>query len=277
MSDVVSGGKWHEKCVLVRLTLGRYLESSESRGSVPEFQGKMRLSANPFDLVGADIEVTEGNLALIVSDHEIGEWPLEKVVIDAEVDGFHMTVDGEEFVFTTTQPEAFAAAVGIAKFGARNKKASRSLKAVKIPKPQASLVEAVTPPSPTIRTWSTKSPSNGSVSASSPVARPTTRTTKPSRPGALQRLRSLVGKVDISNPQGKIGLASAVVVVVLAFVARPILAAILLFIGMAGVLLIGAASVDPLLATRIPEGWPTSRLVLVALTVIVSGLLLVAF
>ncbi|MGZ8755890.1 MAG: hypothetical protein ACXW15_11955 [Acidimicrobiia bacterium] len=90
-------------------------------------------------------------------------------------------------------------------------------------------------------------------------------------------MKSLMGKINISNPQGKIGLASAIVVVVLAFVARPILAAILLFIGMAGVLLIGAASVDPLLATRIPEGWPTSRLVLVALTVIVSGLLLVAF
>ena len=236
----------------------------------------MRLSANPFDLVGADIEVTEGNLALIVSDHEIGEWPLDKVVIDAEVDGFHMTVDGEEFVFTTTEADAFAAAVGISKFGAR-KKPGRALKAVKTPKAQASLVEAVTPPSPTNRTWSATPTARASVPTSSPVVRSTTRTRKPSRPGAMRKLKSLVGKVDISNPQGKIGVASAIVAVVLAFVARPILAVILLFIGMAGVLLIGAASVDPLLATRIPEGWPTSRLVLVALTVIVSGLLLVAF
>jgi hypothetical protein len=243
---------------------------------VPEFQGKMRLSANPFDLVGADIEVTEGNLALIVSDHEIGEWPLAEVAIDAGVDGFHMTVDGEEFVFTTTEADAFAAAVGISKFGARNKKSGRSLKAVKAPKAQASLVEALTPPSPTIRTWSAIPPADASVPAITPVVRSTTRT-KTSGPGALRKLKSLVGRIDISNPQGKIGVASAIVAVVLAFVARPILAGILLFIGMAGVLLIGAASVDPLLATRIPEGWPTSRLVLVALTVIVSGLLLVAF
>ena len=69
----------------------------------------------------------------------------------------------------------------------------------------------------------------------------------------------------------------ALVAVVLAVVARPILAGILLFIGMAGVLLIGAASVDPLLATRLPEGWPTRRLVVVSMAVIVSGLLLVAF
>lgn len=249
---------------------------------MPEFQGKMRLSANPFDLVGADIEVSEGNLALIVSDHEIGEWPLEKVVIDAEVDGFHMTVDGEEFVFTTTEADAFAAAVGISRFGSRHKKSGRSLKAAKAPKAHASLVQALatsspstkTPPVPTASTTlaSTKPVSTGSL-----VAKPTTKSTKRSRPGALQRVRSLVGRIDISNPQGKIGVASAIVAVVLAFVARPILAAILLFIGMAGVLLIGAASVDPLLATRLPEGWPTGRLVLVALTVIVSGLLLVAF
>jgi hypothetical protein len=243
---------------------------------VPEFQGKMRLSANPFDLVGADIEVSEGNLALIVSDHEIGEWPLEKVVIDAEVDGFHMTVDGEEFVFTTTEADAFAAAVGISRFGSRHKKSGRSLKAAKAPKAQASLVEALATSSPTPRTWSAKPPAKGSMPTSPPVARSTTAR-KPSRTGAFQKLKSLVGRIDISNPQGKIGVASAIVAVVLAFVARPILAGILLFIGMAGVLLIGAASVDPLLATRLPEGWPTSRLVLVALTVIVSGLLLVAF
>ena len=237
----------------------------------------MRLSANPFDLVGADIEVTEGNLALIVSDHEIGEWPLEKVVIDAEIDGFHMTVDGEEFVFTTTQSDAFAAAVGISKFGARNKKPARtkSVKPAKAVKPQASLSQALTSSqsAETSSSKSTRSYANGT-----PVARPVrARTSKPSRPGPLQRIWALVGKIDVSNPQGKIGVASAIVVVFLAFVARPVLAGILLFIGMAGVLLIGAASVDPLLATRIPEGWPTSRLVLVALTVIVSGLLLVAF
>ena len=235
----------------------------------------MRLSANPFDLVGADIEVTEGNLALIVSDHEIGEWPLEKVVIDAEIDGFHMTVDGEEFVFTTTQPDAFAAAVGISKFGGRNKKTARakSNKPLKAARPPASVPQALTQSAQTSSSKSTRSYANGAPVARAAVA----RTSKPSRPGALQRIRALLGKIDISNPQGKIGVASAIVGVFLAFVARPVLAGILLFIGMAGVLLIGAASVDPLLATRIPEGWPTSRLVLVALTVIVSGLLLVAF
>jgi hypothetical protein len=34
---------------------------------------------------------------------------------------------------------------------------------------------------------------------------------------------------------------------------------------------------DPLLATRLPEGWTARRLVPVALAVIAAGLLLVAF
>jgi hypothetical protein len=229
----------------------------------------MRLSANPFDLVGADIEVSEGNLALIVSDHEIGEWPLDKVFIDAEVDGFHMKVDGEEFVFTTKEGDAFAAAVGISRFGARGKKPGRSARAVKAVTSHVVAAQASEAATTSKKSYtSTRSPSTKS---------PSKAPAKRSRPGPLRRLKSAIGKIDITNPQGKIGVAAAVLGVVLAIVARPILAGILLFIGMAGVLLIGAASVDPLLATRIPEGWPTSRLVLVALTVIVSGLLLVAF
>jgi len=240
------------------------------------------LSANPFDLVGADIEVSEGNLALIVSDHEIGEWPLERVAIDAEVDGFHMTVDGEQFVFTTPEADAFAAAVGISRFGTRNKKSGRSPKAVKAPKARASLVQALGTSAISLKTPSTpdsspKPASTRSIPTRTATVRSTTKSEKPSRSGALKGIRSLAGRIDISNPQGKIGVASAIVAVVLAFVARPVLAGILLFIGMAGVLLIGAASVDPLLATRLPEGWPTSRLAIVAMTVIVLGLLLVAF
>jgi hypothetical protein len=221
----------------------------------------MRMSANPFDLVGADIEVTEGNLALIVSDHEIGQWPLETVSIDAEPDGFHMRVEGEEFVFTTREADAFAAAVGISRFGARTKKQVRAARAVKMLKAPAMAVEA-----------SEKSPPNQIAAEVAP-----TRRAKRARPVPWRRVRSLVRKLDLSGFKGKARAAAALLVVALAIFARPILAAILLFVGMAGVLLIGAASVDPLLATRLPEAWPARRLVPVALTVIVLGLLLVAF
>ncbi len=222
----------------------------------------MRMSANPFDLVGADIEVTEGNLALIVSDHEIGQWPLETVSIDAEPDGFHMRVEGEEFVFTTREADAFAAAVGISRFGARTKKQVRAARAVK----------------------SAEGSGHGgggcgkiATESDSPLKSPLPARAKRARPVPLRRVRSLLRKLDLSGLKGKARVAAALLVVALAIFARPVLAAILLFVGMAGVLLIGAASVDPLLATRLPEAWPARRLVPVALTVIVLGLLLVAF
>jgi hypothetical protein len=211
----------------------------------------MRLTANPFDLVGAGIEVTEGNLALIVSDHEIGEWPLHEVSIDVETDGFHMKVEGEEFVFTTNQADAFAAAVGIrptpgvrgrSRAHAKTRSAARTVPA-------------------------------HSVSA---VATPVRKIRAP-RGGTPRWVKALFAKADISDPRSKIVAAATILVIALAIVARPVLAAILLFIGMAAVLLIGAAAVDPLVASRLPEGWSPSRLVILALTVIVSGLLLVAF
>ena len=234
---------------------------------MPEFQGKMRLSANPFDLVGADIEVSAGNLALIVSDHEIGQWPLETVSIDAELDGFHMRVDGEEFVFTTHEADAFADAVGISRFGARAKKPVRSTRAVKMLKAPALAVQ----------TAEKTAPSNATSSAPTESRRRSPKEPKRPRPVPFRRARAQFGKLNLSSLKGKAGTAIIVLVVVLAIVARPVLASILLFVGMAGMLLIGAVWVDPVLATRLPEAWPARRLVPVALGVIALGLLLVAF
>jgi hypothetical protein len=80
---------------------------------MPGFQGKMRLLSEPLSVVGADIEIDEGSLALIVSNHEIGEWPLDQVGIEVTGDGFRMRVDGEEFLFVTAEKAAFAQAVGV--------------------------------------------------------------------------------------------------------------------------------------------------------------------
>lgn len=234
---------------------------------MPEFQGKMRLSANPFDLVGADIEVSAGNLALIVSDHEIGQWPLETVSIDAELDGFHMRVEGEEFVFTTREADEFAAAVGISRYGARTKKSGKSTRTVKMLKAPALAVQTAEKTSPSKATAPTPAKSKSRAA----------RAPKRPRPAPFRRVTALFRRLDLSSLKGKAGAATAVLVVVLAIVARPVLASIMLFVGMAAVMLIGAVWVDPVLATRLPEDWPARRLVPVALAVIAFGLLLVAF
>ena len=255
----------------------------------------MRLSANPFDLVGADIEVSGGNLALIVSDHEIGEWPLDSVSIDAEIDGFHMRVDGEEFVFSTKDADAFAAAVGVSRFGARAKKPGRSAKAVKAIK-SSKLVQTQSSESARDGSDAGGRSAGGAVdtkeapprrrAASPPVAVPRKSRTpsavprkqsKPSLGGRLQGLKSTLAEKQTSISRRLMFFAVAVVFVALAIVARPLLAGLLLFAGMAGVLLAGATAVDPILATRLPEDWPATRLAIWAGTAIATGLVLVAF
>lgn len=256
----------------------------------------MRLSANPFDLVGADIDVSGGNLALIVSDHEIGEWPLDSVAIDAEIDGFHMTVDGEEFVFSTKDADAFADAVGVSRFGARAKKPGRSAKAVKAIK-SSRLVQVQTLESPRDTLDTGLLDSGGAIDTkeapprrrapSAPVAIPRKVRTpsvaqprkqkKPLLAGRLQLFKSRLAEKQTSISRRLMILAVAAVFVALTVVARPLLAGLILFAGMAGVLLAGATAVDPILATRLPEGWPATRLAIWAGMAIAVGLILVAF
>jgi hypothetical protein len=145
--------------------------------------------ANPSDVVGADIEINDGSLALIVSDREVGEWPLDDVDIEVEMDGFHMLVDGEEFVFTTTQAAAFAAAVGV----------------VRRPEPAAQTSAKV-----------------------GRVARPpkSQKASKPKQaakaPRALwRRTRSVLARIDLSSSSTRIAAIAILVSVLLAVFARP--------------------------------------------------------
>ena len=261
----------------------------------------MRLTANPFDLVGADIEVSDGNLALIVSDQEIGEWPLDSVAIAAEIDGFHMRVDGEEFVFSTRDADAFAEAVGISLFGARAKKQGRSAKAVKAIKtsglvqpqpagapakvsrlkgdsatrptaPEAPMNQLAVPASSADQTAVKKSSGSRRLPSKAPRHR-----SGPLLAGRLQRMKSALAMSRLTMIRRLIALATVVVVVGLGIVARPLLAGLLLFGGMAGSLLAGAAALDPLLATRLPESVSVGKLTMAAVAVIVTGLVLLGF
>ena len=267
---------------------------------MPGFQGKMRLTANPFDLVGADIEVSDGNLALIVSDQEIGEWPLHTVAIAAEIDGFHMQVDGEEFVFSTRDADAFAEAVGISLFGARAKKQGRSAKAVKaikasglvqpqsagdptkVSRPKRGLATRPTPQSPMNKLAAPTSSADQAAGQKSPGSRPmppraSRQQLGPLLTGRLQRVRSALAMSRVTMIRRLIALATIVVVVSLGIVARPLLAGLLLFAGMAGSLLAGAAALDPLLATRLPERVSVGKLTMAAVAAIVTGLVLLGF
>jgi hypothetical protein len=63
----------------------------------------------------------------------------------------------------------------------------------------------------------------------------------------------------------------------MAFLAKPLLAGLLLLAGMGGGVIAGAAMVDPVLASRLPTGLTYVRLIIAALVALTLGMLLVAF
>jgi hypothetical protein len=209
---------------------------------VPEFPGKIRLMEDPLDAVKADIDVSDGCLALIVSDREIGEWRLDEVAIEVTFDGFLMRVDGEEFVFATTQTAEFARAVGMG----TDRKGSTA----------------------------TKSRGNRRPDGSASKQR---RPAKPKEPSAPSPLQTWLSNLDLSDPKTRVAIGALLVAVFMAVVARPLLAGLLLLAGMAGGVIAGAAMVDPVLASRLPTGLTYVRLIIAALVALTVGMLLIAF
>jgi hypothetical protein len=197
---------------------------------------------DPLD-VKADIEVSDGCLALIVSNREIGEWPLDEVGIEVAFEGFLMKVEGEEFVFATSRTQEFAEAVGVG--GGKRKK-----------------------------TRSKTRQSRASRRAAKVVATP--ETPKARKP-VTSAFKAWLSQVDLADPKVRVLVGAVAVGLFMAIVARPLLAGLLLVSGMGAGVLSGAAIVDPLLASRLPTGWTNIRLVITALTSLMVGMVLIAF
>lgn len=247
---------------------------------MPEFQGKLRLMGDPLDAVKADVEVVEGSLALIVSDHEVGEWPLQEVAIEEASDGFHVRVAGEEFVFTTPENVAFARAVAVETDRTKSAK-RRGRKATRAHKPEAEATPA--PVKADKQAKAARRPKQGNVggraqspppigeqqrSANQPVG------TKARPPRWAQRVME---EIDFSNPLTKVVGVVLVAFLAMAVFAKGLLATLLLVAGMIGLVIAAGAMVDPILAARFPNEWPPMRVIRTGLVAVAVGLLLIAF
>lgn len=250
---------------------------------MPEFQGKLRLIGDPLDVVKADIEVEEGSFSLIVSDHEVGEWPLGEVAVEVAFDGFHVHVDGEEFVFTTLETDAFARAVGVEDNRAKPSKNKRKVKQAQTLKNQTSKN----------RTPKDRQPKDRGKPQQVKVVkeRAAERQSEPARaqrPVAVKQARNIgarlpiwlqraTAEIDFSNPLTKKVGVGLLVFLVLAIVARGLLATLLLGSGMIALVLAAGAIADPLVAARFPNDWSPMRVIRTGLVALAAGLLLIAF
>lgn len=80
----------------------RELSSFDARLRVP---GQTRL---PMSVV---VDITDGKVSFIKDDQSLGVWPLDRVVVDARSDGFHLSLDQEEVVLSVADAAGFSTAL----------------------------------------------------------------------------------------------------------------------------------------------------------------------
>lgn len=77
------------------------------------FDGSLRMEGE--DASGLDVVLDlENERMLIRTEHTVlGEWSMSDVGIRSENDGFHMRIEGEQVVITTSDDAAFAIEIGL--------------------------------------------------------------------------------------------------------------------------------------------------------------------
>ncbi len=199
--------------------------------------------------MGAGIEVAAGSMSLIISDQAVAAWPLERVDIEVETDGFHFVVDGEEFVFVTRDASGFAEAVGL--FDQERKEAIQT-KTLRRPEPR--------------RTREIRSRQNSRALEDSGL----TPARTPRRPRSI---RPQLPDIDYRSRTTQLGIAVLVLAALLGIFARPLLAFALMGSGSLGLLLGTGALLDPIVATRLPADITAGKSVLIAVVLLMSGML----
>lgn len=77
------------------------------------FDGELRMLRDRGTRVNVQIDVADERLRLISGDVELGNWPLDQIVVNSQPDGFHLRAEGEEIILEIAQDAEFALAIGL--------------------------------------------------------------------------------------------------------------------------------------------------------------------
>ncbi len=78
------------------------------------FNARLRLPHSKLPL-GVEVDISHERMTLTSGERTVAAWPLEKLEVDNLADGFHIKVDGDDFVLNVTDSVKFATEVGIDK------------------------------------------------------------------------------------------------------------------------------------------------------------------
>ncbi len=79
------------------------------------FDGRLRMPGLSRLPVGVVVDIADERMTLVTGDRELGTWPLSKVAVSSEADGFHLKVEDEEVILSVVDSSQFAAELGIPK------------------------------------------------------------------------------------------------------------------------------------------------------------------
>jgi len=77
------------------------------------FSARLRLPGHSRIPLGVEVDIRHERLTLTAGDRTVATWPLEKLEVAAQSDGFHIKVDGEEMVLSVTDSTRFAVELGV--------------------------------------------------------------------------------------------------------------------------------------------------------------------
>lgn len=213
------------------------------------------MASRPSETMGAGIEVSAGSLSLIISDQPVAAWPLDRVDIEVETDGFHFIVDGEEFIFVTREASELAEAVGL--FDRERQQNGGRTKTLK--RPEAKAVREKPVKQTAVKRAKAQPPAKASPS-------------KPARGRPVRPSRELP-HIDLKSPTTQLGIASLVLCALLGVFARPLLAFALMGGGSLGLLIGTGALIDPIVATRLPSDLTAGKSILISAVLLLTGML----
>jgi hypothetical protein len=78
-----------------------------------DLTGTVRMAGEAESAIRVEIRLEDEELRLVSRYGELGRWPLEDVGVSAKLDGFHLRIEGEELVLSTSDDAKFALALGI--------------------------------------------------------------------------------------------------------------------------------------------------------------------
>ncbi len=77
------------------------------------YHGRLKMPGESGHGLGVLIDLTDERMTVTAGPTEIGDWERSALLINAQQDGFHMRVEGEEVILDVTNDAHFAVELGL--------------------------------------------------------------------------------------------------------------------------------------------------------------------